>query len=200
MPQLIDYPEVCREADGRGYVSLYPNSGAFGHPAGVATASVGWVGGDDPTLRPAARPLAVLVPPPAEATLAGLAVRAWRDLLPGGPVWVLPKAHWAYELDFGSAAWMPDLLRRVGFDPDVLATRHDGTAAAFAEEEHEAFAVLVEGLLTHLLGSDFQLIFPGRDAVCTIHHHKQLWWTSAEPNLVVALRETATRKAVATAG
>lgn len=188
MPRLIDYTAVVEQMSAQGLVSLYPNSGAFGHGAGVSTHSVGWVGDADPTIRPAARELTVTVGPPVEPTLARLADRAWRDLLSGGPAWVLPKAHWAYELDFGGPEWMPNLLRDVGLDAGVLASRHDGTAAEFAVGESAAFVALVEGLLANLLGSDFQLAFPGRDVVCTVHHHKQLWWTAADATLIAALR------------
>ena len=188
MPRLIDYPAVVQQMSVQGLVSLYPNSGAFGYPKGAATHTVGWVGGEDPTIRPAARALTVPGSSPAEPTLARLAGRAWRDLLSPGAAWVLPKAHWAYELDFGSGAWMPDLLRGVGLDAGALAARHDGTAAEFEPGESAGFVALAEGLLANLLGSDFQLAFPGRDVVCTIHHHKQLWWTSPDAELVAALR------------
>ena len=119
------------------------------------------------------------MPPPYEATLASLAARAWRELLQGD-VWVLPKSHWAYELQFGSHEWMPDLLREVGVDPQVLEARHDGTALAFALAEEPAFERLVAGLLARLLGSDFLIAWPGRPALCTVHHHKQLWWTTTD--------------------
>jgi hypothetical protein len=46
---------------------------------------------------------------------------------------------------------------------------------------------LVGGLLGRLLGSDFMLAWPGRPAVCTVHHHKQLWWTTTDPELLAAL-------------
>jgi hypothetical protein len=188
MPQIISYDSVVQQAGRQGLACLYPNSGAFGFPAGVATHAVGWTAGDDASLRPAARLLAVTVAPPAEPTLASLAARAWQDLLPGD-VWVLPKAHWAYELDFGSGAWLPDLLRAAGVDPAELAPRHDGSAVTFAPHESASFAAVVQGLLSHLFGSDFQLVFPSRDVVCTVHHHKQLWWTSPDAALVATLRE-----------
>jgi hypothetical protein len=187
VPRIVEYPEVVAEAERLGLRSLYPNSGAFGIPPARNPQHVGWIGGEDPSLRPAARELAILVPPPVEATLAKLAAKAWHELLPG-EVWLMPKAHWAYELDFGSAAWMPDLLRRGGISPDELVHRHDGTAIGFAADESAAFATIAEGLLAHLLGSDFQLMFPGRDLVCTLHHHKQLWWSAMDAELVEKLR------------
>lgn len=220
MPRIVDYPAVVAQAAAQRFVSLYPNSGAFGFPPDVPTFSVGWVTYDDPTLRPAARTLAVAAPTPTTNGLARLAERAWHELLgvdgaaTGGlatevgpltarEVWVTPKAHWAYELDFGSTAWMGDLLRRVDIDPEVLARRHDGSAVAFAPPteatilsadgagptgDPTTFVTLVDGLLANLLGSDFQLMFPGRDVVCTVHHHKQLWWTSPDERLIGRLR------------
>jgi len=190
MPQIIEYPDVVKQMSQQGLISLYPNSGAFGFPKGVAAHAVGWVGGDDPTIRPEARALTATIAPPIESTLARLADHAWQSLLPG-PVWVMPKAHWAYELDFGSSAWMPGLLGSIGVAADQLSPRHDGTAVGFEPHESAGFRAIVEGLLTHLLGSDFQLAFPGHDACCTVHHHKQLWWTSPDERLIGRLREFA---------
>ena len=36
---------------------------------------------------------------------------------------------------------------------------------------------------------DFALAFPGRPIVCTLHHHKQIWWTSSDRQLLSSLRE-----------
>ena len=163
-----------------GFTSLYHNSGAFGFPDTVATRSVGWVGPGDDTIRPAARPMVRHVPPPFERNLSELAAVVWQEQL-AGPVWVMPKSHWAYELDFGSHEWMPGLLRSIGIDPAALAGRNDGSAIQFEPPEREPFVKCVETLLARLLGSDFALAFPGRATLCTVHHHKQLWWTSADP-------------------
>ena len=190
MPRIIEYPNVQQQMADQGLVCLYPNSGAFGYAKDIATHAVGWIGGEDSTIRPAARALAVVVPTPIEPTLADLATTAWRTMFPG-PVWIMPKAHWAYELDFGSAAWMPGLLGQIGLDADSLSPRHDGTAVEFSLDEPAGFAMLVEGLLTYLLGSDFQMCFPGHDVVCTIHHHKQLWWTSRNEGPIRQLRASA---------
>jgi hypothetical protein len=186
MPRIIDYFQVVEQMDADGRVSLYPNSGAFGFAPGVETRAVGWVGTDDPSLRPEARALTRPVKPPHEQTLAALAARAWRELLPG-EVWVLPKSHWAYELQFGSHEWMPKLLREAGVDPQALESRHDGTALAFDTGEEPAFERLVAGLLARLLGSDFMLTWPRRPALCTVHHHKQLWWTTTETKVYEGL-------------
>lgn len=187
MPKLIDFPIVTQRMDQERLVSLYPNSGAFGFAPGVATHATGWIGEEDASILPAARALCSRVAAPVVPSLVELTGQAWRDTLPG-VVWLSPKAHWAYELDFGSGVWMPDLLRRAGVDPDLLSPRHDGTAIEFSPPEFASLALLMTGLLENLLGSDFQLTFPGRDTICTVHHHKQLWWTSTNAAVIETLR------------
>ena len=167
-------------------MSLYHNSGAWGFAEGTSTHHVGWVGPDDNTIRPEARPLMRHVPPPFERNLAELAAVAWEQYLPG-PVWVMPKSHWAYELDFGSREWMPAALAAAGIDAAALAHRNDGSAVEFEVGERAGFAGLVEALLAKLMGSDFALAFPGRAALCTVHHHKQLWWTMSDASVVQSL-------------
>lgn len=190
MPQIVDYDRVTAQAQRQGLRSLYYNSGAFGFPpaGGGALHAVGWISGPDPSIRPAALALTRTVAAPAVPTLVSLAARAWRQVLPG-PVWVMPKSHWAYELDFGSAAWMPGALSAVGIDPAALADRTDGSAIEFADTDHEAAAwtPFVEQLLTNLAGGDFALMFPGRPALCTVHHHKQLWWTTTDAEVFARL-------------
>jgi hypothetical protein len=46
-----------------------------------------------------------------------------------------------------------------------------------------AMAGLVASLLARLDQSDFAMLFPGRRTVCTVHHHKQVWWTSADESV-----------------
>ena len=186
MPQIIDYTLVVDAMRRGGYVSLYHNSGAFGFDPSVPTQSVGWVGPPDPTIRPAARHLLRDIPPPFERNLAELAAVVWQHHLPG-PAWVLPRSHWAYELDFGSRDWMPGLLTSIDVDPAALATRNDGSALAFEPTERDAFVQFVQGLLANLLGSDFALAFPDRPVLCTVHHHKQLWWTTSDAEVMRAL-------------
>ena len=169
-----------------GLDSLYHNSGAFGFPRGVVTKSVGWVGPDDPTLRPAALPLVRRVAEPYAANLAAAAVRACREQALGR-VWLMPKSHWAFELDHANGAWMPSMLRSIQVDPVALAGRNDGSAIAFAPAEDALLAAALEELLTRLWGSDFALAWPGRPIVCTVHHHTQLWWTSSDVAFIDAL-------------
>jgi hypothetical protein len=185
VPRIIEYSRVVERLAAHGLVCLYYNSGAFGFPPGTATRSVGWIGLDDSTIRPAALPLTRKVNPPVEPTLARLGTQTWLRRLPG-TIWVTPKSHWAYELDFGSHLWMPAALRTAGVPAEQvtgLSERHDGAALEFLPEESPAFEPLLLALLTNLFGSDFQLSFPDWPVVCTVHHHKQLWWTTKDADI-----------------
>ena len=190
MPRVVPYSEVTDTAAALGLRSLYHNSGAFGFPPDVAVRHVGWVGPPDASIRPAALAFARHIPPAYEPNLAALAARAWRERLPG-PVWVLPKSHWAFELDFGSAGWMPAALRDAGVDPHALEGRNDGSAIEFLPTDETAFTPFVQRLLTDLSASDFALLFPARPVVCTLHHHKQIWWTTPDEPLHAFLDELA---------
>ena len=194
MPRIIDYTRVVEVMRSGGFVSLYHNSGAWGFAQDVPTKSLGWIGPADDSIRLAARPLVRQVPPPFERNLAELAAAAWGRHFPG-PVWVTPKSHWAYELNFGSREWMPDLLASIGVDPAALTPRNDGTALEFGESERAPFVRCVETLLGRLLGSDFALAFPGRPMVCTLHHHKQIWWTTSEEAVVAELEKLVSKDA-----
>ena len=182
MPRIVNYDEVTEQTQALGLHSLYHNSGAFGFPETASVKHVGWAGPPDASIRPAALEFVRHVPPPYELNLATLAACAWRDRLPG-PAWVLPKSHWAFELDFGSAAWMPAALRSVGVDPKLLQGRNDGSAIEFLPTEETPFTAFVQRLLTDLSGSDFAILFPARAALCTLHHHKQIWWTTTDDAL-----------------
>lgn len=186
MPRIIDYDRVLQEMAADGMRSLYYNSGAFGFAADQTVHTRGWIGPADDSIRPAARPLIRSISPPYEPSLAALATRAWREHL-AGDVWVLPMSHWAYELDFGSAGWMPDALRGIRVDPAALQPLTTGNALEFASSDATAFISFLEQLLRHLQTSDFALMFPGRPVRCTVHHHKQLWWQSPSDELMAAL-------------
>ena len=186
MPWIVDYVQVLAQMRSQGLRDLYYNSGAFGFSNESVVESVGWIGGEDPTLRPAARDLARSVPPPYAEELIARVVRAWREHLPG-PVWVMPTSHWAYELDFGSRDWMAALLEHSGIDSGLLQPRTNAAAIEFTLNEADAFSHLAEGLLRMLFGSDFALAFPGKPVVCTLHHHKQVWWTSTDHALIESL-------------
>ena len=110
MAQVIDYPLVLREMQAVGMRCLYHNSGAFGFEPAASTFVAGWVRArrrNDSAGRAAD---VRQVPPPYPPELARLAVRAWREVF-AGRAWLMPKSHWAYELEFGSHAWLPDCLR-----------------------------------------------------------------------------------------
>jgi len=190
VPQIIDYADVLERLTNRGLVSLYHNSGAFGFPPVAKTQAVGWTGPDDQTLRPAARNIAVQIPPPYESNLAALLVRFWREQFGDAVAWVMPMSHWSYELDFGSAVWMPQLLREIGLEPEMLRPRNNGSAIEFQSTETPAFETCVRRLLESLSMSDFAVVFPGKPVVCTVHHHKQLWWVTTDERLANALRIT----------
>lgn len=175
MPEIIEYDIVLEQMRRQGMRCLYYNSGAFGFVDQSDLRLAGWIGPDDPTIRQSVRPMTRSVPPPYESNLVERFVQAWRQHLPG-PVWLMPKSHWAYELDHGSSAWMPALLQSVGVDPQPLRGRTNAPAIAFAMEEVPAFETVARGLLEKLVGSDFTIAFPGRPVLCTLHHHKQLWW------------------------
>jgi hypothetical protein len=190
VPWIVEYAQVLQKMRDQGFKCLYYNSGAFGFADGAQTHSLGWVGPDDPSLRPESRSLTRPVPAPYERELTARVVRALREMFPG-KVWVMPKSHWAYELDFGSRDWMPALLEHAGVDSGLLQKRTNASAIEFGLSEMEQFSHLVEGLLRMLLGSDFALAFPGHPVVCTLHHHKQVWWTGTNRELIDSLGQLA---------
>ena len=183
MPKVIDYPEVLQSLTSRGLVSLYFNSGAFGFDRTAAVQHAGWILREDATIRPAAREIARVIPGD-EKTLAAMAGRVIGDQA----VWVMPKSHWAYELDFGSAAWLPAALTSIGVDADLLVKRHDGTAIELSSAETQGFESFIAALLTNLAGSDFIFVTANASTICTVHHHKQLWWTSVNPAVIETIR------------
>lgn len=183
MAELVDYSQVYETLTAAGLQCLYHNSGAFGFGDDAATHSVGWILREDPTIKPAARALATLVEG-TEATLAERAVQVWKAIAPDSPAWVLPKSHWAYELTFGSYAWLPAALAAIGLNADELAGRNDGSGIAFSPADAAACQAFIETLLRNLAGSDFMLLLGGGKLLCTIHHHKQLWWTAADISLL----------------
>jgi hypothetical protein len=85
---------------------------------------------------------------------------------------------------------MPDLLREIGIDPALLESQNDGAPVEFEADEDESLRKMALGLFRNLSGSDFSIAFPGREAICTLHHHKQLWWTTTDPSLAQALGNT----------
>ena len=190
MPWIIDYDIVCEHMREQKLKCNYYNSGAFAFAdAGAAEVKhLGWIGPDDPTIRPAARAVARPVPAPYEANLADLLTKAWQTHFVGR-VWAMPMSHWAYELSYGSRDWMPALIEHIGLDPGLLEGRNNAAAIEFAPSESHHFKHFTQRLLEMLLSSDFMLAFlgPRQPVLCTLHHHKQLWWTTTSPDAIAAL-------------
>jgi hypothetical protein len=184
---VIDYPLVLDALRERGMRCVYYNGGAFEFVDASTVHLAGWVLADDPTLRPAARAVARLVHPPDDETLVRRFLSAWRRLA-NPRVWVMPASHWAYELDFGHADALPPLLDAIGVDAGQLQPRTNASAIELGGEEEHALERLLLGLLSSLHGSDFTLAFPDLPTLCTVHHHRQLWWRTADPDVAAVLR------------
>jgi len=195
MPWIIDYAIVVEQMKLQKLKCNYYNSGAFAFADPADVRFVGWIGADDPTLRPAAREMARSVPPPYEENLADLITRTWLDHFPGR-LWAMPMSHWAYELDYGSRDWMPALIEHIDLDPGLLQGRNNAAAIEFSVNEAHHFRHFTQRLLEMLLSSDFMLAFVGQPLLCTLHHHKQLWWTTNDTNAVEVL-ENAVRQSAA---
>jgi len=182
VPAIIDYELVLQRMSAEGFRSVYHNSGAFGFPRDADVRYAGWIGPPDASIRLEAQQHVRHVAPPYEVNLARAAVRVWRGHLPGA-AWVMPMSHWSYELDFGSKEWLPAALGKIGVDVSRLAKRVDGLAIVFELAEADALETILESLLANLKASDFMLAFPGRPALCTVHHHRQLWWQTTDSEL-----------------
>ena len=190
MPWIIDYQMVLEQMRSQKFKCHYYNSGAFGFPDLSMTRTLAWVGPEDPTIKPSARPFIRQVAEPYEETLAAMATKLWLEQLPGR-AWVMPMSHWAYELSHGSREWMPALVEGLDVDPGLLQTRNNAAAIEFAPSEPQRFEHFVGRLLMLLNGSDFMIAFPGRSTLCTLHHHKQLWWTTTNEPVIEAVEEMA---------
>lgn len=184
MPRIVDYPEVTKAMTARGFVSLYHNSGAFGYAAGSTVHVAGWIGPEDPSIRPAAMRHARRVGAPYDQNLADTLVRACE----GAVAWLMPKSHWHYELHFGNRELLEEVLRELKIDPALLVDRNDGSAIEFTASERELLRETARRLLGRLRGSDFLVALPDRATVCTIHHHQQLWLQTTDETIVRALR------------
>ena len=180
---VIEYPIALGRLEDQGLVCNYFNGGAFGFARGVAVHVLGWIAAEDPTIHPQLRPHIKQIAPPAEANMASAAIAAWQKEFPA-PVWVMPLSHWAFELDFGSKSWLPALIENLGIDPKTLAARSDASPIEFSPKEQPRLLHFLQTLLENLTASDFMLAFPPHPILCTVHHHKQLWWTSPDPLLL----------------
>jgi hypothetical protein len=186
MPLIIDYTVVLQRLESEGLHCNYPNGGSFGFAPEAAPQVRGWIGLADPTIRPAMQPMIRHVASPFELNLAKLACWAWEQLLPGN-LWAMPASHWSHELHHGSREWMGALLTEMNLDRADLAARTDAAAIEFVPGESAVLCRFVQQLLENLAGSDFMLAFPGRAAVCSVHHHKQLWWSTTNVDVLRGL-------------
>jgi hypothetical protein len=186
VPWIIEYETVIDRLKTDGLKCLYPNGGAFGFPLEAGAEVRGWIGPADETIKPSARSLARVVAEPYESTLADLCAQVCEKYLPGS-VWVMPGSHWSYELNHSSHDWMPALLEKIEIDPGLLTTRTNAAAIEFAPSELRQFRYFAQRLLEMLRTSDFQLAFPRRSTVCTLHHHKQLWWVTTDLTVMQGL-------------
>jgi hypothetical protein len=188
LPSIIDYQIAYEMLLAQGLRCHYHNSGAFGFADAVETFVRGWIGPADGTIRSDMRSHVRKIDPPYETNLAQSLTNIWLQHFPG-PAWVMPKSHWAHELNHGSREWMPALIEQVGLDPKVLQGRTTGDAIEFSAEESGSFHLFAQRLLEKLLGSDFLIAFPGHNVLCTLHHHKQLWWISTDADFIRKLDE-----------
>jgi hypothetical protein len=183
--QIIDYDVVAKTLTSAGLVCQYPNSGAFGFDEFQPVMMRGWIGPADASIRPGMRSVIGSVSPPYEENLAALFVRAWRESLSKklaaskAPIWIMPGSHWAFELD-ANRAWLMNLLADIDIDAGKLQGRADGSAIEFPDTEALSAGRFVSGLLQNLTASDFFIAFGRNPLVCTVHHHKQLWWSTTE--------------------
>jgi hypothetical protein len=183
VPRIIEYPIALQQLQQQSLVCNYFNGGAFGFARGVDVHVLGWIAADDPTIRPQLRPHLRQIPAPAEANMSHAAVQAWQKEFPG-VAWIMPLSHWAFELDFGSKSWLPALIESNGIEPKVLAGRSNASPIEFSLDESPQLLNFVRTLLENLTASDFMLAFPPHAVLCTIHHHKQLWWVSSDKSVI----------------
>jgi hypothetical protein len=186
MPSIVDYPAVLQRLESDGLKCNYYNGGSFSFPAITNPQIRGWIGQPDPSIRPEMQNSIRLIPEPYEAELTTRAAQAWRELLPG-TAWIMPAAHWSFELEHGNRQWLPDLLKTIAINSADLFHRTNAAAIEFTSSDAPLFEQFLAGLLHALTGSDFTLAFPGRPAIATIHHHKQLWWVTSNQQLAVGL-------------
>lgn len=174
-----------------GWRCVYHNSGCFAPTGNAPPLYVGWIGPEDPTIRPEMRELAVTIPPPDASVLAELTTCAWRTLFPG-EVWLMPASHWAFELHHSPhRIWLEELILRLGLNPSDLTVRTDASAICFQADQSQIFERTCSELLDRLESSDFTVAFPGHPVVGLLHHHRQVWWTTWNLDVQTPLRRLA---------
>jgi hypothetical protein len=191
MATVVDYSTVVERMTAQGFRSLYYNSGAFGFAPETETEAIGWIGPEDPSIRPQARAWTVRIAEPHAQNLAHAFCLASENILPGN-VWLMPKSHWAYELDFGNRDWLPEVLSAVSVEAPSLQKRTNAAALEFSPDNREELEYFVGTLLDKLQGSDFLAAFPAHQTVATLHHHKQIWWETRSLPIAEKLRSLPT--------
>jgi hypothetical protein len=186
MPNIVPYSLVTEKMSAAGYRSLYHNSGAFGFGPGVQTLSRGWIGPEDGSIREEARAIVHQAVEPFDETIAAALIKVWQSALVG-PMWLMPRSHWSFELQFGHRDWLPEALREIGIDPHRLSPLNNAPAIAFELAETEDAEFFIRQMLNRLISSDFQLAFPDQPILCTLHTRCQLWWTTTRPELISIL-------------
>ncbi len=143
----------------------------------------GWIGPPDASIRQAARSIVRQAEAPFDIHLISGLVNAWKTMLPG-VVWLMPKSHWAYELEFGHRELLYPVLQQIGVNPTLLEPLNTASAIEFTDAEQPALEYMVKELLNRLVSSDFQIVFPGFSTICTLHTRCQLWWTTTDARLI----------------
>jgi hypothetical protein len=180
VPRIIDYVEMTRTLEAEGYACNYPNSGSFSLRGGNGIIR-GWLTTKDESVLPDL-PTRIV----GGRDLAEMAVAAWRQYMPGNAL-LAPSSHWAFEMQFGHPQELKPILQGMGLDEKAISEDANGSAIEFQPAESGVLQNAVSGLLSFLLTSDFMLYFPGYRTSCMIHHHKQLWWVSANEAAVGGL-------------
>jgi len=166
---------------------LYYNSGTFGFVETSDETYVGWIGQEDPTLRPNMRELAVRISAPVPQNLAGLVRQLWESV--GGPIWFTPGSYWAYELQDGGEHYMPALLRSVKIDPQPMEDLNQGSALEFCQDEIDVSSDFLRAVIEQTQITDYGIIFPNAPIIGLVHHHRQIWWRVKDATWQTRLRE-----------
>ena len=116
------------------------------------------------------------------------ALATWLALPPETVERVMGETGPVEQLTAGTYA-----LCAIAIEASELQKLPKAAAIQFASEESIPLEQLLNALLLNLQGSDFLAAFPDHRTICTIHHHKQIWWQTASGEIAAALRAIAQR-------